>query len=763
MKLKFLAALLPLLYASAAQAITPFVVKDIRVEGIQRTEAGTVFSYLPVKVGDTLDDKKSATAIRALFATGFFKDVRLEVEHGVLVVLVRERPAIASVTLNGIKEFPKDQLNSTLKMVGLTEGRILDKSALDKSVQELKRQYVSRGKYGVSVKARTVELERNRVAVYLDVKEGNVSKIHHINFVGNQSYSDDELMDQIKLTSTNWLSWFAKDDQYSKQKLSGDLESLRSFYMDNGHMEFNINSTQVSISPDKKDIYITINITEGPRYTISDIKIVGGEKVLPHERVREMLTFKTGDTFSRKEVTAFNQKMAEQLGDLGYAFANVNLSPELDKDKHTASFTVIIDPGQRIYVRRINISGNEKTRDEVIRREFRQMESAWFATSKTKKSKQRVDKLDFFSSVNIETPQVQGTPDQLDIDIAVKEKSTGSFTVGAGVSSGEGLILSGGITQSNIFGSGNYLSTQLNTSKINQIYSVSYTNPYYTEDGISRGFDIYKKGLRTSNSAVMARYLSDTLGAGVRLGIPINDENSWQYGLNVERASFSTTTLTPQRFIDYINRVGSTNTNYTATIGWKHDSRDSAIYTTDGVVHNAYVEASIPASDQKFYRLTYQQQRFFPLAQDITLMLNGELGYAASYGNLELPFFKYFFGGGIGSVRGYRPGSLGPQDATGYATGGDRRVVGNIEVLFPVPGQGRDKSFRMSTFLDAGAIYGPTGQGITAGADGMRYSTGIAVAWLSPMGPLKFSLGFPLNKQPSDKLQTFQFTLGSLF
>lgn len=763
MDFKKFAIFLSLLYAPLSQAIEPFVVKDIRVEGIQRTEAGTVFSYLPIKVGDTLDDNKSAAAIRALFATGFFKDVRLEVEQGVLVVLVRERPAIASVTIEGVKDFPKDQLNSSMKLSGLAEGRIFDKSALDKAVQELKRQYVARGKYGVSVKGRVTELERNRVAVTLDVREGGVSTIKQINFVGNHAFSDSELQDLMKLNTTNWKSWISKNDQYSKQKLSGDLETIRSYYLDSGYLEFNIDSTQVSISPDKQDIYITVNLTEGERYTLTDIKLTGGEKVLSHEEARKVLSLKVGDVFSRKELTESTRKITELFGDLGYAFANINVIPELDKKNHTAALTIVNDPGQRVYVRRINIAGNTKTRDEVIRREFRQMESAWFASSKVKKSKQKVDRLEYFSAVDIETPPVQGTADQLDVNITVKEKSTGSLNVGAGVSSGEGLILMGSISQSNIFGSGNFLSTQVNTSKINRVASISYTNPYYTTDGISRGFDIYKRTTRTTGNTVMARYLSDTTGAGIRFGVPLDDDNSLQYGLTAEYTKLGITALSPQRFIDYINTYGTTTSNVTATVGLNHDSRDSAIYTTQGTVRRAYTEVSLPVSNQQYYKLNFQEQWFYPVARDVTLMLNGEFGFGNGYGNKPMPFFKNFYAGGIGSVRGYEPNSLGPRDASGFATGGTKRVVANAEILFPIPGQGRDPSFRMSAFVDAGAIYGQTGGGVTAGVAGLRYSAGLALAWLSPVGPLKISLGTPLNKHAGDRLQMFQFTLGSLF
>ncbi|MDD5180422.1 MAG: outer membrane protein assembly factor BamA [Gallionellaceae bacterium] len=760
MKLKKIAGLIPLLYATSAAAIEPFVVKDIRVEGIQRTEAGTVFSYLPVKVGETLDDEHATAAIRALFATGFFKDVRLEVEQGVLIVLVHERPAIASVEIEGVKDFPKDQLRDNLKLIGLGEGRIFDKSALDKSEQELKRQYVARGKYGVTVNTTVTELERNRVAINFNVVEGEVSKIKQINVIGNHAYSESELRDMMKLDTDNWMSWFSKSDQYSKQKLSADLETLRSFYLDAGYMEFSIDSTQVFITPDKKDIYITINLTEGAKYTVSDIKFAGPENILPHEQMRKLVMIKPGDTFSRKELTASSTQIAERLGDDGYAFANVNAVPDLDKEKHQAAFTFMVDPGQRVYVRRINIAGNTKTRDMVIRREFRQMEGEWFSGGKAKKSKQRVDRLDYFSEVNIETNAVTGTNDQLDVALSVKEKNTGDFSVGAGVSSGEGLVLSTAITERNLFGSGNYLSTQINTSKVNQVYSVSYTNPYYTEDGMSRGFDLYKRDTNTTNTAV-SQYNSSTLGAGVRYGVPIGDEDTIHYGLSAEQTSLTLAPISPQRFIDYVKLFGANTTNLLGTVGWSSDNRDSAIYTTEGATRRAFAELSLPVSNQRYYKLTYQHQQFYPVSRELTLMLNGEGGLAGGYGGMPLPFFKNFYAGGTGSVRGYEPSSLGPRDSLNNALGGTKRIVGNAEMLFPVPFMPKEKSVRMSVFADAGTVFGP--DNAIAEATGLRYSAGVAMTWISPVGPLKVSMGKALNSKPNDKLQKFQFQLGSIF
>lgn len=765
MKLKLLASLLVLLNISTAWAIEPFIVKDIRVEGIQRTEAGTVFSYLPIKVGDMMDNQQAATALHALYATGFFKDILFKVEQdsstpdaGVLIVQVQERPSIASIEIYGAKDFPKTQLKDSMKYAGLAEARIFDKGALEKATQELKRQYVARGKYAVSVTTTITELERNRVNVVFNVVEGEVSKIKQINLIGNRAYKEKELLDLMKLGTPGWMSWFSSSDQYSKQKLSADLEALRSFYMDNGYLEFNIDSTQVSITPNKKDIYITINLNEGAKFSIAKVS-VSGDTMIPKAEIEKLIQVKPGDTFSRKALTETSVKIGERFGSEGYALANVNAIPTLDKEKHQVAFDFVVDPGQRVYIRRINISGNDKTRDEVIRREFRQIEGAWFDVEKIKKSKQRVDKLDFFSEVNIETPAVQGTADQMDVNLSVKEKSTGSINAGAGYNSSEGFVITGGVTQANLFGSGNYLSTQINTGKVNQVYSVSYTNPYYTDNGVSRGFDVYKRNTDSQSTSV-SQYSSHTLGGGVRFAVPIAEDESISYGLAVERTELGLQANPPSRLAQYVNVFGSKNNNLLGTIGWGKDTRDSAIFTTQGMVQRVSAEIALPALDARYYKLNYQQQLFYPISNSLTLLLNAEAGVAGGYSGKPLPFFKNFYMGGAGSVRGFDTSSLGPQDTTGAVLGGTRKVVAGAELLAPFPGMGKDNSVRLSGFLDAGAVYGP---GDLPGSAGLRYSIGAALTWFAPVGPLKFSYAIPLNKQPVDKIRRFEFTIGSIF
>lgn len=758
MNFKKLAGILALLYTSSVWAIEPFVIKDIRVEGIQRTEAGTVFSYLPVKVGDTMNDEQSAAAIRALYSTGFFKDVRLEVELGVLIVMVSERPTIGSVRLEGIKDFPADQLKDSMKYVGLAEGRIFDKNALDKAVQDLKRQYVARGKYGVKINPVVIPLERNRVGVAFTVQEGDVSKIKQINFIGNKAFSEDELQGLMKLSTPDWLSWITKNDQYSKPKLSADMETLRSFYMDRGFMEFTLDSTQVSITPDKKDIYITINLTEGQKYTVSKIE-VSGNTIVPTTELEKLVLLKTGDVFSRQALTETSKKIGERLGGEGYAAANVMAMPEVDKEKHEVAFNFLVDPLKRVYIRRINVFGNTKSRDEVIRREFRQVEGAWFDAGKITKSKQRADRLGFFSEVALDTTTVQGSPDQMDINVNVKEKSTGSFTIGGGINSGEGLVLMGGITQANLFGSGNHLSTQVNTGKINQVISLSFTNPYYTDDGVSRGFDLYKRKVNALNTS-LSQYTSSTLGGGVRFSVPIAEDEGITYGLSAEDTTLGLTPVSPQRYVNFVNTFGANNRTVSGTVGWYHDTRNSAIDTSSGTVQRINLEVALPVFNMRYLKTSYDHQWFYPVADHVTFMFNGQLGAASGYGGKQLPFFKNLYAGGVGSVRGYDANSLGPRDINNLSLGGTRRVVGSGELIIPFPGMAKDTSVRLSAFVDGGAIYGP---GDLPGTVGMRYSTGTALTWMSPMGPLKFSYGVPLNKQPNDKLQKFQFTLGSIF
>jgi len=738
----------------------PFVVKDIRVEGIQRTEAGTVFSYLPVKVGEVMTDEKTAAAIKALYATGFFKDVRLEARDGVVIVTVEERPSIAKITLKGIKEFSDEDLKEGLKQTGLAEGRVLDRALLDKAEQELQRQYFNRGKYAVEIKSTLTPLERNRVAVQFDVVEGDSAKIQQINIVGNKAFKEKELLKQFTSTTPGWLTWYTKNDQYSKARLGGDIEALRSFYLNRGYLEFNVDSTQVSISPDKQGIYVTVNVTEGPQYRVSDVKLAG-QMLVPEAELQKLVTIKPGEVFVRDRLTETTKKIGDRLGNDGYAFANVNAVPELDRDKSTVAFTLFVDPGRRVYVNRVNVAGNTKTRDEVVRREIRQMEGAYYDAEKINRSRDRLNRLGYFNEVNIETPGVAGTTDQVDVNVSVSEKSTGNVMLGAGFSSSEGLVLSGSVSQSNVFGTGNRLSAQINSGSVNTVYALSYTNPYYTIDGISLGYDLYRRDVDSGELDNTGYFENSTYGAGVRFGFPINERDSISLGMSYEKNNVKVDGTSPQQWQDFVTEFGEDNDTLRLDGSWARDTRDNFLFTTQGMLQRVSAEVGTPIGSLQYYKLSLQHQQYFSLGKSFTLMLNGELGFGDGLSGKPLPFFKNFYAGGTSSVRGFQSGTLGPRDPlTGDALGGNKRIVGNAELFFPLPGLKDDQSLRMSAFIDAGAAYGSSEE---FAVEGLRYSAGIAVLWVSPLGPLKFSLAQPIVKKDGDETEVFQFTLGNTF
>jgi outer membrane protein insertion porin family len=745
--------------AFPAFAIQPFVVRDIRVEGVQRTEAGTVFTYLPVKVGERIDDDKAAQAIKALYATGFYSDVRMESDGDVLIVFVQERPAIAQIDIEGAKEFTKDNLKDGLKQAGISESKIYDKSLLDRAEKELKRQYTSRGFYGAKVTTTVTPLERNRVSLRFDIDEGTVTKIADINIIGAKDFGERELLRQIKLTTPGWFTWFTKDDQYSKQQLTADLEALRSFYLNRGYLEFNIDSTQVSITPDREKIYITIAITEGPVYRVGEVKL-SGDLIVKEEELRRLLLVKPGDVFSREKIVETTKRITDRLGNDGYSFANVNPVPDLDRDKRVAGFTFFVDPGRRVYVRRVNIAGNQKTQDEVIRRELRQLESSWYSLEKIARSKERLQRTTYFSEVNIETPAVPGTSDQVDVNVTVTERNTGSLNFGLGYSAAEKLTIQASIAQANILGTGNMVAFQVNNGTVNKVYSFSYLNPYWTTDGVSRGFDFFRRDVDTS-SLTVAAYHTYTTGAGVRFGIPVSEYNSVNVGFTGERTRLAIDATAPQRYQDFVALFGETTNTFRTNISFARDSRDSLTWPTRGWLNEVGFEVGVPPGDLTYYRTTYQSQFFFTPDRWswLTFMLNGEAGYANGYRGKPLPFFKNFYAGGVGSVRGFQTASLGPRDSVGDVLGGDRRLVGNLEILFPMPGY-KEKNVRLGAFVDAGDVWGPGDR--MRWAD-VRASTGIAVSWDSPVGPLRFSFGFPIKKQPDDKIERFQFQLGKIF
>ncbi|WP_020181860.1 outer membrane protein assembly factor BamA [Methylotenera sp. 1P/1] len=767
LKPKIISALMFALLSNSALAIEPFVIKDIRVEGLQRTEAGTVFNYLPMQVGDVMSDEKATQAIKSLYGTGFFKDVRVEAEGDVLVVTVQERASVAQIDFSGNKSFPSDKMKDGLKQIGISEGQIFDKSQLDRAEQEIKRQYLSQGKYGASVKTVVSPLERNRVAVKFEIEEGAVAKIRDINIVGNQAFTTEDLRAEFLLTTPNWMSWWNKDDQYSKQKLTADLETLKSFYMNQGYLEFAIDSTQVSISPDKQDIYITVNITEGEKYTISDVKLAGDLQV-PEADLTKLITIHKGDVFNRQLVSETSKALGDRLSEDGYAFSNVNAIPEINKENHTAAFTFFVDPGRKVYIRRINLTGNTRTRDSVLRREMRQLESAWYAGEKIKRSKERLDRLQYFDNVELETPAVPGTNDQVDLNVNVTEKATGSVQFGAGLSSNEGVVLGFNINQPNFLGTGNRVATQINTSKVNTVYSLSFTDPYFTPDGISRGFDVYRRDVDTdtSQTSQLGSYQSSSYGFGVRFGLPLTERDFLSAGITADFTQIDLNSSSPVQYINFCgNTSGCDSNSVQLSAGWTYDSRDNILFPSKGVLQKLTAEVAIPGLDLQYYKLNYQHAWYKDLGSSFTLMLNGELGYGDTYGGKKYPFFKNYYLGGVNSLRGFQNGSLGPRDidpTTGqeFSVGGTKRVLGNVELFMPVPLIKDTKQFRLSAFLDGGGVYAGSE---SINADALRFSAGVGVTWVSPFGPLKLILAKPLNDKEGDDTQVLQFQLGQQF
>ncbi|HHJ14039.1 MAG TPA: outer membrane protein assembly factor BamA [Gammaproteobacteria bacterium] len=748
-----------MLLASSAHAFEPFKVSDIRVEGLQRISPGTVFNSLPVKVGDRFDEFESERAIRALFRSGYFKDIRLERDGNVLVVKVAERPAIADITIQGNDDIETEPLLDSLADIGLAEGQVFNRSLLEKVEQELERQYFSRGKYGVKIKTTVTPVERNRVAILIDISEGVVAKIKEINIVGNHAFEDEVLLDQFEQSTGGWLSFYTKDNQYSRQKLAADLETLRSWYQDRGYLKFNIDSTQVSITPDKKDIYITINITEGEQYHVSDVRLSGDMVVAP-EKLFPAFRINAGDVFSRKKVTATSTAISDLLGNQGYAFANVNTIPDIDDEKRTVSLTFFVDPGKRVYVRRINFAGNTKTRDEVLRQEMRQMEGGWFSAAKVERSRTRLQRLGYFSSVNVETPAVPGTTDQVDVNYSVEEQPSGSISVGVGFSQTSGLLLNGSISQNNFLGTGRRVSASVNNSSVNKIFSFSYNNPYYTIDGVSRGFGAFYRSTNATNANI-ANYSTDTFGANVNYGFPVNEYDFFSFDVKADSLSLDVSSFASQEIQDFIAEFGEDFKSLTLVGSFSHDTRNRRIFPSKGGVQRISVETKIPGSELEYYKINLRAQQYLPLTRLFVLSGKLQIGWGEGFGDFDtLPFFQNYFAGGVRSVRGYQDNTLGPRDSFNDPLGGSLRTVGNFELLFPPPFLTESTAVRLSLFYDVGNVFASVDD---FAAEDLRMSVGIAAVWLSPVGPLSISLAQAFNDQANDETQAFQFNLGAGF
>jgi len=753
-----------------ASAADSFVVKDIRVEGLQRVEPGTVFSYLPVQVGETFTEEKGAESIQALYSTGFFRDVQIQAQGNVLIVIVEERPTISRIEFTGMKEFDPELVRKSLKTVGVAEARFYDKALIDKAEQELKRQYVGKGLYASEIVATVTPVERNQVAIYFNVDEGPVAKIQEINIIGNEVFSESTLKGEMQLKTGGWLSWYSKDNLYSKQKLTADLETIRSYYLNRGYLEFVIESTQASITPDKKGVYLTISIREGKKFTVKDVRLAG-DTLGKEAELMQLVLLKPGDTYSSARLTESTKAIAEILGSYGYAFANINPQPDVRRDVAEVDITLVVDPGRRIYVRQVAISGNAKTRDIVIRREMRQFESSWFDSDKIDLSKKRLGRMGYFTETDITTEDVPGSPDQVDVSVKVTEKPTGAITLGAGFSSTEKLILSAGVNQDNAFGTGTSVGLNFSMGKINQNLALSNYDPYFTEDGISRYTDIFYRSSKPLYYVGDPAYQIKSVGSNIKFGVPYTEVDRVFFGTGIEAFQIQTTNNTPQPYLNYAQNYGIAAPGYPATlttynvpltVGWARDGRDSTLIPSTGSLEQLSAEVGTPVGNMTFYRLYGQYQKYHSFSKGNILSFNGEVGYGQQYGNNPFPITKNYFVGGIGSVRGYSPGSLGPQYyntvINSYQpTGGQSKIVTNVEYTFPVPGSGVDKTLRLFTFVDGGNAFGENVNLV------LNYSYGMGVSWISPLGPLKFSYGIPYKPYPTANVQRLQFQVGTAF
>ncbi len=743
--------------AGSAWAVEPFQLKDIRVEGIQRSDAGTVFASLPFRVGDTYTDEKGSAALRALFATGLFKDVRLEIDDGVVVVIVEERPVIANIDFRGLKEFDKDTLTKSLKDFGIGEGLPFDKALADRAEQELKRQYLTRSLYGAEVVTTVTPQERNRVNVTFTVTEGTAARISEIRIVGNKAFSEGTLKGLFDLNDGGWLNWYTKADRYSRAKLNADLESLRAYYLNRGYLEFNVESTQVAISPDKQDITVTINVKEGQPYTVTAVKLEG-DYLGKEEDFKTLVSVKPGQPYHAEAVADTAKAFIDRFGTFGYAFAKIDPRTDIDRATGQVVLTLVADPQRRVYVHRINVAGNTRTRDEVVRREFRQFESSWYDGRKIKLSRDRVDRLGYFSEVAVDTAEVPGTADQVDLTVTIKEKPTGNLLLGAGFSSADKLSLSASIKQDNVFGSGNYLGIELNTSRSQRTVVLSTLDPYFTIDGISRAFDVYYRTVKPLNSQG-EQYELVTPGVSVRFGVPFSELDTVFFGIGYERTEIKGDVALPQNYFNYRETFGKVSSTVPMTIGWTRDGRDSALVPTEGTYQRLNLEAGL-LGDARYWRANAQYQQYVPLGRRFTIGFNAEAGWGKGLNGKPYPIFKNFYGGGLGTVRAFDQGSLGPVDVIGAYIGGNRRLNLQTQLYLPVPGTGNDRTLRWFGYVDAGNVWGEN-EKITSAS--LRASAGLGLSWISPVGPLQISYGRPIRKQPGDRIQPLQFQIGTAF
>ncbi|MGB5397913.1 MAG: outer membrane protein assembly factor BamA [Gammaproteobacteria bacterium] len=756
------------LVTASAHAAESFIIDGIKIEGLERLTDGTLLNYLPVQEGDPLDDKQIVFAIKELYKTGFFTDVQLLREGNTLLVRVKERPSISEVTFSGNSDIDDKTLEDALKDIGILKGRIYNRSLLEQLSAELERVYFSQGKYGIRITTKVTELDQNRVDIDIEISEGRVALIKQINIIGNEVFDNDTLLDEIELGSSDDISVFSSADEYSKPKLNADLETLRSYYMDRGYIKFSSDSTQVSITPDKKDIYVTINIEEGEQYSISDVTLTG-EMVIDKAILEALITTKPGEIFSRKEMTTSQKALQDRLGKIGYAFAKVNIAPQVDDDKREIALAYIVEPGRKVYVRQINFRGNFKTHDVVLRRELRLLEGSVLASDRLERSKIRLQRLSYLEEVKINTVPVPGTADQVDLDVSVEERLSGSFNIGAGFSQTQGFLFNIGLTQENLFGTGQRLAVDLNTDSANTVYSVSFTDPYYTLDGVSRTISA---SFRDRNAAEedITNFETSTYSANVNYGIPLSEYNTLRLGYGVSHIELRLSSNPSDVVTDFVSSNGSVFDSFILSTSFTHDTRNRSVFATEGSSQYLGLDVSVPGSDLEYYKLSYNTKFYFDIGSDLVLLLRSNLAYGNGYGSDgELPFFERYFAGGLSTVRGYESNSLGPRDNTGEPIGGNMRVTAGADLVFPIPFvEKAPKSVRFSAFYDIGNVYLddlPTFDSDLNGFDSsqLRTSVGLSFVWLAPIGPLRFSWAKALNDVPGDNLRNFQFSIGSFF
>ncbi|MBR7002971.1 MAG: outer membrane protein assembly factor BamA [Neisseriaceae bacterium] len=776
----------PLLTAAAAAivctapafAAETFTIKDIRVEGLERVEPDTVFAYMPVKIGDTFTDTVGEQIIKNLYGTGFFDDIQVEAQNDVVLLTITERPVISQLEVTGGKVLSNTDIHKNLSAMGLAQSRVYNPVIMAQAIEGLKREYLNRGKVNAKIEPKITQLERNRVGVELAIEEGDTTVIREIDFVGNEHYSDRTLRNQMALSEKGMLTWLSKSDRFSPDKLSDDLQRVSEFYQDRGYLNFAVVDSDAK--PNEKhpnDLDVSIVVNEGERFRWGEVTVGGDSREIPLEELQKIAKVKTGRWYNRSELNTILEKIRNRMGDSGYAFTEIAVQPKPNGD--TVDFDLTIDPKQKVYVREIRISGNNKTRDEVVRRELRQMESAPYDYSKIQRSQERIQQLGYFDDVKMSQTTVADAPDQVDLDVVVSEQPTGSINVSAGYVQDDGIVLSGGFAQDNLFGSGKSVSARVSNATSSKTASLSFTDPYFTPDGVSLGYDAFWR-VYDPYKAEISAYKTETYGAGVRLGVPITEYDRLNFGLGANNMKVTLYPESPRRYVDFVDKYGKSNWTITGNIGWGRNTTDSAFWPTRGYITNVNLEGGLPGGDIQYYKLTHSQSWFFPLSRSLTLMLGGGVGYADGYGkNDELPFFHNFYGGGLGSVRGYQSGSIGPKsyDYNGNVDyfGGTKQANMNAELLFPMPGMKNNRTVRLSLFADAGSVwdgkrytqydyqpYGVNGHHSTFKNE-LRYSGGLAFTWISPLGPMKFSYAVPIGKKEGDEVQRFQFQLGTVF